>query len=73
MKLGDRVIDSINGFSGIVVARAEYMYGCVRLLIEPCDLKADGDIKESQWLDEQRLTTTPTAGPGGPQKDAPRR
>lgn len=86
MQIGERVKDMINGFKGVVTARAEYLYGCVRLLVEPEALKNDGDIREAQWIDEQRLESFGMApvcqgehrqpltsvGPGGPQKDAPR-
>ncbi len=72
VKLGDKVVDSINGFCGVASARAEYLYGCVRVLVEPSRLKEDGSPIDSQWVDEQRLTLYTAAGPGGPQKDAPK-
>ncbi len=69
MQLNEKVRDTINGFKGVVTARTEYMYGCVRLLVEPDELKADGDIRESQWIDEQRLESLgmmPTRQDGAP-------
>ena len=77
MNLGERVKDSINGFSGVITARAEYLYGCIRYLVEPQDLDEKGQPKESQWIDEQRLLFRSADEPaasaaGGPQKDAPR-
>ncbi len=61
VKLGQKVKDSISGFEGIVVGRAEYLYGCVR-----CQL-AGKDADKDVWIDEQRLEEIPTAKSGGPQ------
>ena len=77
IKLGEKVRDSISGFSGIATARAEYLFGCVRVLIEPTAL-VDGKLAEGEWFDEQRLTADSDAQAGGPQaapvarKDAPK-
>lgn len=65
VKLGDRVTDRISGFSGIATGRAEYLYGCVRVQVEPEALH-DGKPVESQWFDEQRLTDASPAKAGGP-------
>lgn len=65
VKMGSKVTDSITGFNGIVTGRAEYLYGCVRLLVEPKGLH-DGKPIESFWFDEQRLDVASTAKTGGP-------
>ena len=65
VKLGTKVKDSITGFSGIAVCRTEYLYGCVRIGIEPQELK-DGKPVETHYFDEQRLSTTTNATSGGP-------
>jgi hypothetical protein len=70
--LGSKVTDSITGFSGIATARTEYLYGCVRVCIEPGRLR-DGKPIESQWFDEQRLSATSKAKSGGPGAVAPSR
>ncbi len=70
IKLGEQVTDSVTGFSGKVMARSEYLYGCVQVLVQPEGLK-DGQPHESQWFDEQRLTTESQAKVGGPQKLPP--
>lgn len=77
VKLGDLVMDAISGFSGIATGRSEYLYGCVRILVEPKETK-DGRPIAGEWIDEQRLTSTPSAVSGGPTSapsrasDAPR-
>lgn len=52
--LGDRVADRINGFTGIVTGRAEYLYGCRQLLVAPEKVGNDGKHPDSVWLDEDR-------------------
>jgi hypothetical protein len=78
IKLGEKVTDSISGFSGIATARTEYLFGCVRVLVEPTAL-VDGKLAEGEWFDEQRLAMDSDAQTGGPQaapiarRDAPKR
>lgn len=52
IKLGDNVKDRITGFKGIALARAEYLAGCVRILIQPEGLDEKGEARESDWIDE---------------------
>lgn len=63
--LGTKVKDKITGFEGIAVSRTTYLYGCVRVCVEPQGLH-DGKPIESQYFDEQRLEDVPTAVTGGP-------
>ena len=79
--LGDRVKDRITGFSGIVVARVEWLNNCNRYTVQPEVLK-DGKPVESQTFDEDdlrvvkgaafgrgpdvRVTKTPRRYTGGP-------
>ena len=79
--LGSVVRDSITGFSGIAVARTEWLYGCSRIGVEPAELR-DGKPIETQWFDEQRVVVVearlPAVSPdssatsGGPQRDPSR-
>jgi hypothetical protein len=82
IRLGNKVKDSISGIEGLVTARFEYLYGCVRCEVQPEGVDKDGKPFESIVVDEQRLSlvkpTKPkvssdsTPGiPGGP-RDAPR-
>ncbi len=53
--LNDKVRDVVTGFSGLVVARCEYLHGGKTYEVQPCGLKPDGGIAESTWFDEGRL------------------
>ena len=53
VKLGDEVEDMVTGFTGIAVARSEYLNGCMRLGVQgPLH---DGLPTEWQWFDEGQL------------------
>ena len=54
VKLGDRVKDKISGLKGIVVARTEWLYGCVRVTIQPEEVK-EGKPAEMATVDEPQL------------------
>lgn len=65
VKLGDKVTDSLSGFEGIATSRTEFLYGCVRIFVEPKELK-DGKPIEGQYFDEQRLDSKSEVKRGGP-------
>lgn len=78
IQLGDRVKDSISGFTGIAQGHALYRFGCAQFLITPDRLKDDGTELASSWFDEQRVVlldklspATPAPPSGGPQANAP--
>jgi len=71
VELEQTVTDRYNGFTGVVLARTVYLSGCVHCLVESPTLIEKGEAV-SRWLDEQRLTETPSATAGGPQDDAPK-
>jgi hypothetical protein len=52
--LGSKVRDPITGFEGVVTARTEWLYGCVRVAVQTPELK-DGKPVEEQWFDETRV------------------
>lgn len=54
INLGDRVRDKITGFEGVVTARTEWLYGCVRVTVQPEKMK-DGKTLESQNFDEPQM------------------
>lgn len=68
--LGTRVKDGVTGFEGVAMARTEYLYGCVRVCVQPTELR-DGKPIEPVWFDEQRLDVTSPAKSGGPQPNPP--
>ena len=75
IKLGDLVKDKITGFKGVCTGLFEYLNGCVRVSIQPEELK-DGKPIESHVFDvEQVEVVKPAKHPmssrsGGP-CDAP--
>lgn len=77
--LGQKASDKITGFEGILVGRAEYLYGCTQYCIAPP--ARDGKIGDSQWFDEGRISIlgkgvlpeeVKAEKPGGPNRDCPR-
>lgn len=56
IKIGDRVVDTISAYRGIVTARCEYADGTVRLLVEAEGIEPKaGTPIEGVWFDEGRL------------------
>jgi hypothetical protein len=53
-KLGERVKDTVTDFEGMAIARCVYLNGCVRIQVQPKELK-DGKIIEGEWIDEGQL------------------
>jgi len=54
IELGTIAKDRISGFSGVAIARTEWLYGCVRYCLAPQALK-DGNLIEDRWFDEPQL------------------
>ena len=71
IELGDHVVDSVSQFKGIAMARTEYLYGCVRVMVSPTGLDEKGKPFEEEWFDEGRLGST--TGTGGPERLKPSR
>lgn len=59
IKLGDKVKDSITGFEGIVIARIEYLNGCIQFGVKA--RVKDATLKEAEYIDKDQLTRL---GPG---------
>ena len=74
IEFGDKVKDTITGFSGVVTALAYYSTGCNQALIQP-ELGKDGEWQDARWFDFERvqvtepkaitIKSTPTGGPRG--------
>ena len=54
MKLGSITKDQITGFKGMIIARCEYLTGCVQYLVTKTSIKS-GDSPDGVWFDESRL------------------
>ena len=71
MKLGDKVRDTITGLTGVAVARHEYLNGCIRLSLQPPEVK-DGKPVDCSTFDVEQLEVVEKASPrsvdptGGP-------
>lgn len=51
--LGKQAKDKITGFTGIIIGRIEYLFGCNQYCLAP---KAENNsAKESQWYDTGRI------------------
>lgn len=70
VKLGERVTDRITGFTGIVVARTEFLNGCIRVGVQSETLK-DGKVLDPEYFDEQQVGPS-EAKSGGPAPVTPR-
>ncbi len=68
--LGDKVKDSITGYSGVATGRTVYYNGCISIQVTSNKLDSGG--KEiNEWFDEQRLDNQSKAKAGGPQNRPP--
>lgn len=86
IKLGSKVKDVISGFVGVVVARTEYLFGCVRVQVSPQKLEKEGKLPEVVCFDEDQLevikenvvegiapkSKPTTGGPGNKETSGPR-
>lgn len=78
IKNGDIIEDAVTGLKGMVISIVEHLNGCVRLEIQPKELK-DGKPVDSTWIDiDQATVATPSKKknaaakpPGGPHNTPP--
>lgn len=54
IRLGDKVEHTITDFKGTVIAKTEYLNGCVQFEVQPRELH-EGAIVDSAWIDEPQL------------------
>ncbi|WP_172332544.1 hypothetical protein [Mangrovicoccus sp. HB161399] len=52
--MGDKVKDTLTGFTGVVIAHAEHMTGCNQLYVLPQSEK-ENEIKDGHWFDIERI------------------
>jgi hypothetical protein len=60
MKLGDKVKDTVTGFTGIAVCKAEWLNGCTRWSVQDQKLR-NGNVGELQTFDEPQLYVVKSA------------
>jgi hypothetical protein len=75
IKLGKTYQDKISGFEGVAVARTDWLYGCVRITLQPKKLH-DGKPVDSSTFDEPQLVEVaeepikaPKGSRGGPRSE----
>lgn len=77
MNLGDLAKDTITGFAGVVVCMSYWLNGCVRVVLQPKELK-DGKPIEALSFDVEQLELVARkdkpqgSRSGGPMPDAKR-
>lgn len=52
--LGNKAIDRVTGFKGIVTSISFDLYGCIQALVHP-GIDDDGKLKDQSWFDINRL------------------
>jgi hypothetical protein len=76
---GKKAKDKVTGFSGIIIGKCEYLYGCTQYGISP-EAK-DGKVNDTHWFDEGRIEIIDNGvrpeevkakKNGGPSTDAPK-
>ena len=55
IELGQLGRDIITGFTGICLAKAQYLTGCNQVLLTPTKLSVDDKRREGEWFDDQRI------------------
>lgn len=51
----DKVKDTITGFEGVVIARTDFINGCIRYGIQSIKLDKEGKPIDVEYFDEQQL------------------
>jgi hypothetical protein len=81
IQLGDKAKDKITGFTGVAVAKTEYLTGCTRVSLQSQELH-EGKPVDWQSFDEDQLelieepeseVDLDVKKPGGPQPWEPKR
>jgi len=78
-KLGKHAKDKVTGFSGIIIGKITYLFGCTQYGIAPAS--TEGKVNDTYWFDEGRVEIlgkgvskeeVVVEKPGGVNKDCPR-
>jgi len=54
--LGQKVKDIVTGFTGIAVAKCEYLNGCIQFQVVPRFSPESGIQYRNMWIDESQLS-----------------
>lgn len=66
INLGDKCKDMITGFSGICIGKTQWLYGCVRITIQPEELR-EGKPIDALTFDEPQVQLLEAAKPVAPE------
>jgi len=55
IKLGQKVKDKVTGFTGIAIAKIEYLNGCIQFCVKPKIKAKDNKMSEGQYIDVEQL------------------
>ena len=78
--LGKEATDKVTGFTGTIIGKCFYLFGCAQYGVVP-KVDKDGKAGEAQWFDEGRVEIVgngilpedvKSEINGGPQSDGPR-
>lgn len=79
IKLGDKVEDTVSGFTGIAFGTTLFLHGCTRVGVQP-PVDKEGKLPEASWFDEPQLKNVKSAvvkpgsrETGGPMVSVPTR
>lgn len=79
IKLGDKVEDTVSGFTGIAFGTTLFLHGCTRVGVQP-PVDKDGKLPDEKWFDEPQLKKVKAAvvktggrNKGGPMTSVPTR
>lgn len=54
-ELGQAVKETVTGFQGVIVGRADYLGGLIRYGVQNLKLDENNDTTKEEWFDEGRL------------------
>lgn len=55
IELGSKVRCKVTGFTGIAIARTQWLTGCMRITVQPQELDKDGKTRDTGCFDEPML------------------
>jgi hypothetical protein len=66
--LGDELKDNVTGFTGVAIAKTDWLHQCTRWTLQP-KVGKDGKIPETGTFDEPALVLVKARAVAGPKKE----
>lgn len=73
IQLGDKAKDLVTGFTGICIARTQWLNGCTRIVLQSEKLDKEGKPNDGQTFDEPQLALVKSAVVPAPATNSPAR